>query len=157
MDTDITHPYEFDFYLCSHAGIQVIGLLCFCDVLSMISKDQRYPHSSLRIADDKGPCRYFSLVFLPCVHICLQSACPIVHTLIMVEQITTCFGFTHWSTSLLRSFSLDFVMNSDSVSIVSIHIAKVAAFSLVKKYQCVGSCYIIHAMLPDSFGSKAMS
>lgn len=23
MDTDITHPYEFDFYLCSHAGIQV--------------------------------------------------------------------------------------------------------------------------------------
>lgn len=23
VDTDITHPYEFDFYLCSHAGIQV--------------------------------------------------------------------------------------------------------------------------------------
>ncbi|KAG7278782.1 hypothetical protein CRUP_019088 [Coryphaenoides rupestris] len=22
VDTDITHPYEFDFYLCSHAGIQ---------------------------------------------------------------------------------------------------------------------------------------
>lgn len=24
VDTDITHPYEFDFYLCSHLGIQVI-------------------------------------------------------------------------------------------------------------------------------------
>lgn len=24
MDTSITHPFEFDFYLCSHAGIQVI-------------------------------------------------------------------------------------------------------------------------------------
>lgn len=23
MDTKITHPTEFDFYLCSHAGIQV--------------------------------------------------------------------------------------------------------------------------------------
>lgn len=23
MDTNITHPFEFDFYLCSHAGIQV--------------------------------------------------------------------------------------------------------------------------------------
>lgn len=27
VDTKITHPSEFDFYLCSHAGIQVkIGL-----------------------------------------------------------------------------------------------------------------------------------
>ncbi|TRY96375.1 hypothetical protein DNTS_029310 [Danionella cerebrum] len=24
VDTDITHPYEFDFYLCSHAGIQLL-------------------------------------------------------------------------------------------------------------------------------------
>ena len=23
VDTSITHPFEFDFYLCSHAGIQV--------------------------------------------------------------------------------------------------------------------------------------
>ena len=23
VDTDITHPTEFDFFLCSHAGIQV--------------------------------------------------------------------------------------------------------------------------------------
>lgn len=23
VDTNITHPFEFDFYLCSHAGIQV--------------------------------------------------------------------------------------------------------------------------------------
>lgn len=28
VDTNITHPFEFDFYLCSHAGIQVAGL-CF--------------------------------------------------------------------------------------------------------------------------------
>lgn len=26
VDTNITHPFEFDFYLCSHAGIQVAGL-----------------------------------------------------------------------------------------------------------------------------------
>lgn len=25
VDTKITHPSEFDFYLCSHAGIQVTG------------------------------------------------------------------------------------------------------------------------------------
>lgn len=29
MDTNITHPFEFDFYLCSHAGIQV---LCINDL-----------------------------------------------------------------------------------------------------------------------------
>lgn len=28
VDTDITHPYEFDFYLCSHAGIQVRPTSC---------------------------------------------------------------------------------------------------------------------------------
>lgn len=35
VDTDITHPYEFDFYLCSHAGIQVKLLpvvASFCSV-----------------------------------------------------------------------------------------------------------------------------
>lgn len=26
VDSTITHPSEFDFYLCSHAGIQVRGL-----------------------------------------------------------------------------------------------------------------------------------
>lgn len=31
VDTDITHPYEFDFYLCSHAGIQVsYDIFCVC-------------------------------------------------------------------------------------------------------------------------------
>lgn len=38
VDTKITHPSEFDFYLCSHAGIQVginIGVSCHCtDALS---------------------------------------------------------------------------------------------------------------------------
>ena len=27
VDTVITHPHDFDFYLCSHAGIQVLLLL----------------------------------------------------------------------------------------------------------------------------------
>ena len=36
VDSGITHPYEFDFYLCSHFGIQVIlccvtfGKVFFC-------------------------------------------------------------------------------------------------------------------------------
>lgn len=39
VDTKITHPTEFDFYLCSHAGIQVrqsapSGPLRVCDVRS---------------------------------------------------------------------------------------------------------------------------
>lgn len=29
VDVGITHPTEFDFYLCSHQGIQVIILLIF--------------------------------------------------------------------------------------------------------------------------------
>ena len=28
MDVGITHPSEFDFYLCSHAGIQVCVYAC---------------------------------------------------------------------------------------------------------------------------------
>ena len=29
MDRGITHPNEFDFYLCSHAGVQVnLSVLC---------------------------------------------------------------------------------------------------------------------------------
>lgn len=45
MDTKITHPTEFDFYLCSHAGIQVRaeGPLCAdsprpCDTVHTFSK-----------------------------------------------------------------------------------------------------------------------
>lgn len=37
VDTKITHPSEFDFYLCSHAGIQVRAVTeqryhCACEV-----------------------------------------------------------------------------------------------------------------------------
>lgn len=32
VDVGITHPTEFDFYLCSHAGIQVIFLSCFLEL-----------------------------------------------------------------------------------------------------------------------------
>ena len=28
VDVGITHPSEFDFYLCSHAGIQVCTCMC---------------------------------------------------------------------------------------------------------------------------------
>ena len=39
VDVSITHPTEFDFYLCSHAGIQVGGagegppLLQYCNTI----------------------------------------------------------------------------------------------------------------------------
>ena len=32
VDVGITHPNEFDFYLCSHAGVQV-GPQCLCIVI----------------------------------------------------------------------------------------------------------------------------
>lgn len=40
VDTSITHPFEFDFYLCSHAGIQVTADgrdAVFCSVLLSVA------------------------------------------------------------------------------------------------------------------------
>jgi len=37
VDVGITHPTEFDFYLCSHAGIQVYTFYFVCTVISCAS------------------------------------------------------------------------------------------------------------------------
>lgn len=40
VDVGITHPTEFDFYLCSHAGIQVfIMFLMFCVIKSELFRE----------------------------------------------------------------------------------------------------------------------
>ena len=48
VDSKICHPTEFDFYLCSHAGIQVEICLLYCQITNSVQV-----MTLKRISDDK--------------------------------------------------------------------------------------------------------
>lgn len=64
VDTSITHPFEFDFYLCSHAGIQVTADgrdAVFCSVLLCVALSGLSSNSVSPLQGTSRPSHYYVL------------------------------------------------------------------------------------------------